>query len=58
MAKPATEARLAAAANGFTQVLARDYNGYVMVQNSTIVVGNKIRINSTDYDAKRVEPQT
>lgn len=33
------------------------YNGYAMVQNSTIVVGNKIRINSTDYDAKRVEPQ-
>jgi hypothetical protein len=57
MANPATDARRAAA-NGFTQVLARDYNGYVMVQNSTIVVGNKIRINSTDYDAKRVEPQT
>lgn len=58
MAKPATDMRLQRAAEGFTQVLARDYNGYVMVQNSTIVVGNKIRINSTDYDAKRVEPQT
>lgn len=34
------------------------YNGYVMVCNSTITLGDKIRINSTDYHAKRIEPQT
>lgn len=34
------------------------YNGYVMVRNSTITLGDKIRINSTDYHAKRIEPQT
>lgn len=132
MAKPATEARLAAAAKGFTQVIVRGnahiitknpttgkccydgqvgggwhygagletdtalepdtdanywkmvkalynikvrhepelvtireptgsfttYNGYVMVRNSTITLGDKIRINSTDYHAKRIEPQS
>lgn len=34
------------------------YNGYVMVRNSTITLGDKIRINSTDYHAKRIEPQS
>jgi len=46
MAKPATETRLAAAAKYA-----------VMVQNSTIDLSDKIRINSTDYSPKRIEPQ-
>lgn len=33
------------------------YNGYVMVRNSTIDLSDKIRINSTDYTPKRIEPQ-
>ena len=33
------------------------YNGYVMVTNSTIDLSDKIRINSTDYSPKRIEPQ-
>jgi len=33
------------------------YNGYVMVQNTTIDYSHKIRINSTDYTPKRIEPQ-
>ena len=33
------------------------YNGYVMVRNSTIDLSDKIRINSTDYSPKRIEPQ-
>lgn len=33
------------------------YNGYVMVRNSTITLGDKIRINTTDYQVKRIEPQ-
>jgi hypothetical protein len=34
------------------------YNGYCMVVNSTIGNGDKIRINSTDYHVKRIEPQS
>lgn len=33
------------------------YNGYVMVTNSTIDLSDKIRINSTDYSPKHIEPQ-
>lgn len=32
------------------------YSGYFMVRDSSIVLGNVIRYNSTDYVLKRIEP--
>lgn len=49
MAKPATEARLAAAANGFTQVLARG-NAPADIQNDVSEALGVLSMTGVDYE--------